>query len=162
MLRGSSGKGTDNTAKYIRDALRDAYPESIWLIYVSDRNSDYSIKCKDGVGETVERKNKTEYRYNMHIYTVPHSDYNTRDATDEERHKAESVIESVLSDMESRVGMTSRKMRDVLIARLGRSGLNWMYVRVGTANGYGAIHCILSRSVYIYGSIYLIEIYLGD
>ena len=72
------------------------------------------------------------------------------------------MVKSVLSDMESRVGMTSQKMRDELITRLGRSGLKWMYVRVGRGDGCGGDYCILSRSVDTCGSIYAIEIYLRD
>ena len=140
----------------------NAYPESCWLIYVSDKDSDYSVKCKDGVGEIAEWKNKTEYPYTMHIYTVPFSDYNYVETTDEEREKAKSVMESVLSDMESRVGMTSQKMRDELITRLGRSGLKWMYVRVGRGGGYGHLYSIPSRRVCTYGFIYVSFIYPGD
>ena len=163
MLRGSEGKGTQKTAEEIRDALKDAYPEIDSFITVYTKEGDYSIKCKNGVGETAEWKNKTEYPYNMHIYTVPKSDYtNRRRATDEEREKAESVMESVLSDMESRVGMTSQKMREELITRLGRSRLKWMYVRVREGGGCGSHYCITSRIVYTPGSIYYIWIYLGD
>ena len=163
MLRGSEGKGTENTSGEITTAFMNAYPESSWFIYVNAKDSDSSFKCKDGVGETAEWKNKTEYPYNMHIYTVPHSDCNSHiAATDEEREKAESVMKSVLSDMESRVGMTPQKMRDEVITRLGRSGLKWMYVRVGTGGGCGYDYSIPSRRVYTYGSIYGIDIYLGD
>ena len=163
MLRGSEGKGTEKTAEEIRDAFMNTYPESIWFIWVSDKNSDYSFKCKDGVGETAEWKNKTEYPYNMHIYTVPFSDHNSHlAATDEQKEKGESVVKSVLSDMESVVGMTSQKMREELITRLGRSGLKWMHVLVGRGGGYGCDYCIPSRSVDTYGSVYSIDIYLGE
>ena len=163
MLRGSSGKGTENTSEEIRDALSDAYPESSWFIYVNAKDSDYSIKSKDGVGETAEwKKNKTEYPYNMHIYTVQFSDYNRRKATDEERTKAEGVSRSLLFDMEFRVGMTPQKMRDELIARLGSSGLKWMHVGVWREGGCGSNFSHPSRRVYAIGSINVICIYLGD
>ena len=154
-LRGSEGE--------ITTAFMNAYPESSWFIYANAKDSDSSFKCNDGVGETAEWKNKTEYPYNMHIYTVPHSDYNSHiAATDEEREKAESVMKSVLSDMESRRGMTPQKMRDEVITRLGRSGLKWMYVRVGTGGGCGYDYSIPSRYVHTHGSTYGIDIYLGD
>ena len=162
MLKGSSGKSTGDTAEEIRDALKIEYPGRSWFISVRPKNSDYSIKCKDGVGETAEWMNKTEYPYNMHIYTVPNSDYNLIDGTEEEREKGESVMKSVLSDMESRVGVTSQKIRDEVISRLDRSGHKWMYVGVGRGGGYWARFNRASRRVSTSGSKYLISIYLGD
>ena len=132
--------------------------------------NDFSVKCKDGVGETAEwTMNKTEYPYNMHIYTVSFLDYNRREATDEERAKIESVSKSVLFDMESTwreiLGfgiMTSQKMRDEVIARLDKNGLKWMCVRVKRGDVNKADFCILSRYVDTDGFIYHISIYLGD
>ena len=174
MLRGSKGKSTWDTAAEIRGVLRDTYPESSWFITVSTKSSffftnDFSVKCKDGVGETAEWMNKTEYPYNMHIYTVPHSDYNRHRATDEERAKIESVSKSVLFDMESTWravlgfgSMTSQKMRDEVIARLDRNGLKWMSVLVLRGYVKWANFDIQSRLVYTDGYIYDICIYLGD
>ena len=158
MLRGSKGKGTEETAQEIREVLKNTDPGRIGLITVFTNSSlvtfDFSVKCKDGVGETAEWMNKTEYPYNMHIYTVPHSDYNRREATDEERAKIEIVSKSVLFDMESTWrevlgfgGMTTQKMRDEVITRLDRNGLKWMYVGVGKSDGYCADNCILSRRI---------------
>ena len=169
MLRGSKGKSTGDTAVEIRDVLMNTYPESTWFITVSANSSffitDYSFKCKDGVGESAEWMNKTEYPYSMHIYNVPKSDYNRREATDEESAKAESVSKSVLFDMESTWreflgfwGMTSQKMRDEVIARLDRNGLKWMNVSVGKGEGT----CIPSRRLFTDGFVYSICIYLGD
>ena len=162
MLKGSSGKSTEDTAVEIRTALKIAYPGRSWFITVQSKNSDYSIKCRDGVGETAEWKNKTEYPYNMHIYSVPHSDYNHIKGTEEEREKGESVMKSVLSDMESRVGVTAQKIRDEVISRLDRSGHKWMYVGVGSGDGYWASLNLTSRDVDTNGSKYYIKIYLGD
>ncbi|XP_063724865.1 uncharacterized protein LOC134852927 [Symsagittifera roscoffensis] len=172
-MRLSQGKGTRHTAAVIRDVLMDTYPESSWFITVSANSGlftgDFSVKCKDGVGETAEWMNKTEYPYNMHIYTVPHSDYNRREATDEERAKIEIVSKSVLFDMESTWrevlgfgGMTTQKMRDEVIARLDRNGLKWMYVGVGKGDRCWSASCIQSRRVLTDGYIYDICIYLGD
>ena len=174
MLRGSKGKGTEKTAVEIRDVLDKTVPESIWFITVSANSSffftnDFSVKCKDGVGESAEWMNKTEYPYNMHIYTVPDSDSNRRSTTDEERAKAESVSKSVLFDMESTWravsgfgSMTSQKMRDEVVARLDRNGLKWMCVRVHRGDVTWFDYCNLSRHVYTPGYIYYISIYLGD
>ena len=106
MLRGSKGKGTEETAQEIREVLKNTDPGRIGLITVFTNSSlvtfDFSVKCKDGVGETAEWMKKTEYPYNMHFYTLGTSDYNSHiDATDEERVKAESVSKSVLFDTES-------------------------------------------------------------
>ena len=163
MLKGSSGKSTEDTAVEIRTALKIAYPERIWFITVQSKNSDFSIKCKDGVGETAEWMNKTEYPYNMHIYSVLFSDYiHNYDGTVEEREKGESVMKSVLSDMESRVGVTVQKIRDEVIFRLDRSGHKWMYVAVESGGGCWARFNLRSRDVYTSGSKYSIIIFLGD
>ena len=161
MLKGSSGKSTGDTAEEIRDALMIAYPGRHWFLAVHSKNSDFSFKCKDGVGETAEWMNKTEYPYNMHIYSVPISDYNRINATEEEREKGESVMKSVLSDMESRVGVTAQKIRDEVISRLDRSGHKWMYVRVGSGGCWASFNR-RSRKVDTIGSKYTIIIYLGD
>ena len=176
MLRGSKGKSIGDTAVEIRDVLSKIVPESFWFITVSANSSffftnEFSVKCKDGVGETAEwTMNKTEYPYNMHIYTLRNTDYNSRkDATDEERAKAESVSKSVLFDMESTWrevlgfgSMTSQKMRDEVIARLDRNRLKWMYVSVGRGDVISADSCNLSRHVHTRGYIYSICIYLGN
>ena len=106
MLRGSKGKGTEKTAQEIREVLKNTNPGKIWFITVFTNSSlvtfDFSNKFKDGVVQTAEWMNKTEYPYNMHFYTIRTSDYNSHmDATDEDRAKAERVSKSALLDMES-------------------------------------------------------------
>ena len=106
MLKGSKGKGTEETSQEIREVLKDTNHGRIWFITVFTNSSlvtfDFSVKCKDGVGETAEWLSKTEYSYNMHFYPLRTSDYNSYiDATDEDRAMAERVSKSALLDMES-------------------------------------------------------------
>ena len=164
MLRGSSGVSTYHTALKIRDAVYDIYPRSsITLVAVYDKDSDCSFKCKDGVGETAEWINWADCPYNMHIYNVYRPYHNSRRAgTKKEKKKAKSVMRSVLSDMKSRKGMTSQKIRDEVIIRLERSGLKWMWIGVGRGDGYFGAHFIEGRYVEIKGSYYTISICLGD
>ena len=97
-------KTTEETAQGIREVLKNTNPGRIWFITVFTNSSlvtfDFSVKCKDGVGETAQWMNKTEYPYKMHFYPLRTSDYNSHiDATD--GAKAESVSKTVLLDMES-------------------------------------------------------------
>ena len=171
MLRGSKGKGTEETAQEIREVLENTNPGRIWFITVfSLVTFDFSVNCKDGVGETAEWLSKTEDPYNMHFYTIRTSDYNSHiDATDEDRAKAERVSKSALLDMESTWrevlglgGMTRQQVRNEVIARLDRNRAKWMYVRVKTGDRIWADYCNLSRIVYTNGVVYYICNCLGD
>ena len=160
MLRGSKGKGTEETGIHQREVLRI---QTLGEFGSSLVTFDFSLKCKDGVVETAEWMSKTEYPYNMHFYTLRTSDYNSHiDATDEDRAKAESASKSVLFDMESAWrellgfgGMASQKVRDKDIARLDRIGLKGMCVRVGKSDGY-----LYSESPCSYRWLHLIYLHL--
>ena len=174
MLRGSKGKGTEETSQEIREVLKDTNPGRIWFITVFTNSSlltfDFSVKCKDGDGDTAEWLSKTEYPYNMHFYTLRTSDYNSYiDATDEDRAKAERASKSALLDMESTWreilglgGMTRQEVRDEVIARLDRNGAKWMYVRVKAGDRIWADYCNLSRIVYTNSVVHYICNCLGD
>ena len=145
----------------MRDTVVDAYYTSAMLFHVSAKDSDVSMKYKDGVGETAEWINQPESPYNMRFYIVHRSDYNNRRAgTDEERETANHVIESVLSDMENREGMTSKKLRDEVITRLARKRLKWMYIAVRRGDGHWSGMIIPSRYLKTDGAHYSIFIYL--
>ena len=171
----SKRKGRDYRAVDIADVLCNTFPENFWFITVSLNYKSFhgfSVKCKDGVGETAEWMNDARYDYNMHIYTVPKSEgYSHIDATDEERAKAKSVAKSVLLDMEGSIwrailrpgdDVTEQKVRDEVIARLDRNGVKWMHVRVTTGDRLWADYCNSSRYVYANGHAYFISIHLGD
>ena len=164
ILRGSSGESTYDTAMEILIAVDDIYPTcSTIQVSVHSKDSDCSFKCKDGVGETAEWINRTDCPYNMHIYTVYRSYHNNRRAaTKKEKKKAKSVMRSVLSNMKSRKGMTSQKIRDEVINRLERSGLKWMWIGVRRGDGYFAENFLVGRHVERNDSNYNIMICLGD
>ena len=173
-MRGSKGRGTEETAQEIREVLKNTNPGRIWFITVFTNSSlvtfDFSVKCKDEVGETAEWMKKTEYPCNMYFYTIRTSDYNSHiDATDEDRAKAERVSKSALLDMESTWreilglgGMTRQEVRDKVIAHLDRYGAKRMYVIVKAGDRIWADYCNLSRIVYTNSVVHYICNCLGD
>ena len=145
-------------------AVEHTCPTSgIIIVTVHAKDSDYSLKCEDRVGETAEWIDRTDCPYNMHIYTVYRQYHNNRRAaTYEEMEEAQSVMGSVMSNMKSRKGMTSQKIRDEVIIRLERSGLKWMWIGVGRGDGKFWDRCYSGRFAERIGSNYDINICLGD